>query len=89
MGSPSPRILCTGIAVLDEIFRVDEFPPPDGKAQASEFVAVGGGCAAKTGDKLASSHCRPPKLKTRYRSGSTITLKAALPEPATHCSVYA
>jgi sugar/nucleoside kinase (ribokinase family) len=41
-----PRILCTGIAVLDEVFRVDEFPPPDGKAMATEFVAVGGGCAA-------------------------------------------
>jgi len=40
------RILCTGIAVLDEVFRVDEFPPPDGKAMATEFVAVGGGCAA-------------------------------------------
>src|SRR4029077_4596519 len=25
-----PRIPCTGIAVLDEVFRVDEFPPPDG-----------------------------------------------------------
>jgi sulfofructose kinase len=41
-----PRILCTGIAVLDEVFRVDAFPPADGKVQASEFVAVGGGCAA-------------------------------------------
>lgn len=53
MGSPSPRILCTGIAVLDEIFRVDEFPPPDGKAQASEFVAVGGGCAANAAVAIA------------------------------------
>jgi len=40
------RVLCTGIAVLDEIFRVDEFPAPDGKVQASEYLAVGGGCAA-------------------------------------------
>jgi sulfofructose kinase len=48
-----PRILCTGIAVLDEIFRVEEFPPPDGKAQASEFVAVGGGCAANAAVAIA------------------------------------
>jgi sulfofructose kinase len=50
---PSPRILCAGIAVLDEIFRVDEFPPADGKAQASEFVAVGGGCAANAAVAIA------------------------------------
>ncbi len=49
----APRILCTGIAVLDEIFRLDEFPPADGKAQASEFVAVGGGCAANAAIAIA------------------------------------
>ena len=32
--------------MLDEIFRVEEFPAADGKVQASEFVTVGGGCAA-------------------------------------------
>ena len=51
--SGAPRVLCTGIAVLDEVFRVDEFPPPDGKAQASEFLAVGGGCAANAGVAIA------------------------------------
>jgi len=45
--------LCTGIAVLDEVFRVDQFPPPDGKAQASEFLAVGGGCAANAAVAIA------------------------------------
>ena len=45
--------MCTGIAVLDEVFRVDEFPPPDGKAQASEFLAVGGGCAANAAVAIA------------------------------------
>jgi sugar/nucleoside kinase (ribokinase family) len=49
----APRILCTGIAVLDEIFRVEEFPPADGKTQASEFVAVGGGCAANAAIAVA------------------------------------
>jgi sulfofructose kinase len=51
--SGAPRVLCTGIAVLDEVFRVDEFPPPDGKAQASEFLAVGGGCAANAAVAIA------------------------------------
>ncbi len=50
---PSRRILCTGIAVLDEVFRLDEFPPPDGKAMATEFVAVGGGCAANAAVAIA------------------------------------
>jgi sulfofructose kinase len=48
-----PRILCTGIAVLDEVFRVDKFPAPDGKVQASEFLAVGGGCAANAAIAIA------------------------------------
>jgi sugar/nucleoside kinase (ribokinase family) len=51
--SSKPRILCTGIAVLDEVFRVEEFPPPDGKAQASEFLSVGGGCAANAAVAIA------------------------------------
>jgi hypothetical protein len=33
----APRILCAGIIVLDEVFRVDEFPQPDGKVQARGF----------------------------------------------------
>jgi sulfofructose kinase len=40
------RILCAGIVVLDEVFRVVDFPPPDGKIEASEFMAIGGGNAA-------------------------------------------
>src|SRR5690242_10551458 len=51
--SEAPRILCTGIAVLDEVFRVDEFPPADGKAQATEFMAIGGGCAANAAIAIA------------------------------------
>jgi len=41
-----PHILCAGIAVLDEVFRVRALPPPDGKVEASEFITIGGGCAA-------------------------------------------
>ena len=49
----APRILCTGIIVLDEVFRVDEFPQPDGKVQAREFFVVNGGCAANAAVAIA------------------------------------
>lgn len=49
----SPRILCTGIIVLDEVFRVDEFPQPDGKVQANGFFVVNGGCAANAAVAIA------------------------------------
>ena len=48
-----PRILCAGIAVLDEVFRLDEFPRPDAKVEAAEFLAVGGGCAANAAVAIA------------------------------------
>jgi sulfofructose kinase len=48
-----PRILCAGIIVLDEVFRVDEFPQPDGKVQAREFFVVNGGCAANAAVAIA------------------------------------
>jgi len=42
----APTILCAGMAVLDEVFRVDRFPAANSKAQAGEFASVFGGCAA-------------------------------------------
>jgi sulfofructose kinase len=48
-----PRILCTGIIVLDEVFRVEEFPRPDGKVQATGFFIVNGGCAANAAVAVA------------------------------------
>jgi sulfofructose kinase len=45
-GAAAPHILCTGIIVLDEVFRVEEFPQADGKTVATEFFVVNGGCAA-------------------------------------------
>ncbi len=47
------RILCAGIVVLDEVFRVEEFPPPDGKVEATEFMAIGGGNAANAAITIA------------------------------------
>ena len=51
--SGAPRILCAGIIVLDEVFRVDEFPQADGKVQASGFFVVNGGCAANAAQAIA------------------------------------
>lgn len=50
---PAPRILCAGIIVLDEVFRVEEFPQPDGKVQAKGFFVVNGGCAANAAVAVA------------------------------------
>ncbi len=47
-GGAARAILCAGIIVLDEVFRVDRFPQPDAKTQAQSFFIVNGGCAANT-----------------------------------------
>src|SRR5262249_9653735 len=39
-------VLCAGIAVEDFIFRVERFPQPGEKVQASALIATPGGCAA-------------------------------------------
>ena len=64
MSSPklAPRILCAGIIVLDEVFRVEEFPQPDGKVQANGFFVVNGGCAANAAVAIA-------RLGGRRRAG--------------------
>jgi hypothetical protein len=49
----APRILCAGIIVLDEVFRVEQFPQPDGKVQANGFFVVNGGCAANAAAAIA------------------------------------
>jgi len=45
-GEGAPQILCAGIIVLDEVFRVEDFPKADGKVEAEGFFVVNGGCAA-------------------------------------------
>jgi sulfofructose kinase len=47
------RVLCTGIAVEDFIFRVDRFPTPGTKAVVQDFVVTGGGCAANAAIAIA------------------------------------
>jgi pfkB family carbohydrate kinase len=47
------RILCAGIVVLDELFSVKDFPPPDGKVEASAYLTIGGGNAANAAITIA------------------------------------
>jgi sulfofructose kinase len=42
----APHILCAGIGVLDEVFRVEQFPVGEFKTQASAHMSVSGGNAA-------------------------------------------
>lgn len=51
--SGRPAVLCAGIIVLDEVFRVDRFPAPDGKVQALDFFVVNGGCAGNAAVAIA------------------------------------
>jgi sulfofructose kinase len=46
-------VLCAGIIVLDEVFRVEEFPEPDSKVEAKGFFVVNGGCAANAAVAIA------------------------------------
>jgi sulfofructose kinase len=52
-GGAARAILCAGIIVLDEVFRVDRFPQPDAKTQAQSFFIVNGGCAANAAVAIA------------------------------------
>jgi sulfofructose kinase len=52
-GAAGPRILCSGIIVLDEVFQVEEFPQADGKVTATGFFVVNGGCAANAAVAIA------------------------------------
>jgi sulfofructose kinase len=40
------RVVCAGIAVLDQVFHVDQFPPAGAKTRATQLHSVAGGCAA-------------------------------------------
>jgi sugar/nucleoside kinase (ribokinase family) len=63
----APRILCAGMAVLDEVFRVECAPAANSKTRASAFASVIGGCAANAAIAVA-------------RLGGAAALAAALGE---------
>jgi sugar/nucleoside kinase (ribokinase family) len=46
-------VVCTGIAVLDAVFRVQQFPVGEVKSQASAFMFIPGGCAANAAIAIA------------------------------------
>src|SRR5262245_43803261 len=48
-----PVVLCAGIAVEDFIFKVERFPQPGEKVQASTLIATPGGCAANAAIAVA------------------------------------
>lgn len=39
-------VVCAGMAVIDQVYRVDAFPAPGTKNRAQDFFSVLGGCAA-------------------------------------------
>jgi sulfofructose kinase len=45
---PTPKVLCTGIAVEDFIFKLDRFPQPGEKLSAEMLVVSPGGCSANS-----------------------------------------
>ena len=49
----APKIVCAGMAVLDQVFRVERFPAANVKARASAFFSVVGGCAANAAIAIA------------------------------------
>lgn len=51
--SEAPTVLCTGIAVQDIVFRVQDFPAPGGKCMTHEFMTVLGGCAVNAAVAVA------------------------------------
>src|SRR5262245_33422236 len=49
----TPRILCAGTAVIDLVFRVQQFPVGGTKTRADQFAATGGGGAANAASAIA------------------------------------
>ena len=66
---PAPLVLCAGIAVLDEVFRIGRFPTAEGKTKADSFAATVGGGAANA-------------ARTISRLGGKARLAAPLGGPA-------
>jgi sulfofructose kinase len=53
LSNPAPKILCAGGAVQDIIMRVEQFPDPGSKVQASEFLITSGGQAGNAAVAVA------------------------------------
>lgn len=42
----SPLVVCASVAVIDNVYRVEQFPKAGTKTRAAEFLQILGGCAA-------------------------------------------
>jgi sugar/nucleoside kinase (ribokinase family) len=51
--SAAPTVLCAGMAVLDEVFRVERMPAANEKVLATAFQSVLGGCATNAAVAIA------------------------------------
>jgi sugar/nucleoside kinase (ribokinase family) len=69
--SSPPLVVCAGVAVIDNIYRVDEFPKAGTKTRAADFLQILGGCAANAAVAVA-------------RLGGRARLAAPLGGPAGH-----
>jgi hypothetical protein len=66
-GARVRTILCAGVAVLDQVFRLDRFPVPQAKACSSAFAVVGGGCAANAAVAAARLNRYPWSLRPQFK----------------------
>ena len=71
--SDGPSILCTGIAVQDIVFRVQEFPPPGGKCMTNEFAVVPGGCAVNAAIAISRMGGRAQYVGPLGHPGDTVS----------------
>ena len=81
-------ILCAGVAVLDEVFRVERFAEPQRKTRASEFAAVVGGCAANAAIAIARLSGRARLAAALGAPGDPVSerMLASLTQEGVDCS---
>lgn len=72
MARAAPTLLCAGMAVLDEVFRVERLPAADAKMRAETFVSVVGGCAANAAVTIARLGGRARLAAALGAAGDTV-----------------
>jgi sulfofructose kinase len=72
MARAAPTLLCAGMAVLDEVFRVERLPAANAKMQAKTFMSVVGGCAANAAVAIARLGGRARLAAALGAAGDTV-----------------
>lgn len=54
-----PRILCIGMACVDVVLTVDDYPQEDSKVRSTESIVSGGGNAANTAGEISYMRMTP------------------------------